>query len=185
MEQSTVLFNGRWLRLCARGSWEYAERTNPGGAAIIVAATPDGCTLMVEQFRQPIQQRTLEFPAGLIGDSAEFAGEAALESARRELLEETGWLAGRIEPLMGGPSSAGMSTEIMHFVRASQLTRQHAGGGVDGENITVHAVPIETVAAFVAVAMQRGFAIDPKVYAGIWFLSHQIDGTPLPPDWFR
>lgn len=185
MEESTVLFNGRWLRLRARGGWEYAERTNPGGASIIVAATPDGQTLMVEQYRKPIQQRTLEFPAGLIGDSAEFEGEAALDSARRELLEETGWHAARMEALMGGPSSAGMSTEVMHFVRASQLTRQHAGGGLEGENITVHLVPIAHVAQFVLAAMQRGFAIDPKVYAGIWFLSHQIDGTPLPDGWYR
>lgn len=185
MDQSTVLFNGRWLRLRARDGWEYAERTNPGGASIIVAATRDGHTLMVEQFRKPIQQHTLEFPAGLIGDSAEFAGEAALESARRELLEETGYHAERIEALMGGPSSAGMSTEIMHFVRASGLEQKHAGGGVEGENITVHKVPIAEVAAFVMAAMQRGFAIDPKVYAGIYFLNYHVDGSPLPSDWYR
>ncbi|GAH54870.1 unnamed protein product, partial [marine sediment metagenome] len=32
MTQTEVLCNGRWLRLLKRGRWEYAERTNPGGA---------------------------------------------------------------------------------------------------------------------------------------------------------
>lgn len=184
VDDNPVLYSGRFLRMRARAGWEYAERNNPGGACVIVAATREGKVLLVEQYRRPIQQATLEFPAGLIGDDQEQSDEAAVDSARRELLEETGYHAAVIKPLMGGPSSAGMSNEIMHFVRASGLTREHAGGGVAGENIRVHEVPISQIARYVAEAMEDGYAIDPKVYAGIYFLRFEVDGTPLAPDWY-
>lgn len=184
IHDNPVLYSGRFLRLRARGGWEYAERTNPGGACVIVAVTPEAKVLLVEQYRRPIQQTTLEFPAGLVGDDHGGEGESALDSARRELLEETGWYAERITPLMAGPSSAGMSTEVMHFVRASGLQRRHAGGGVAGENIAVHEVALADVARFVAEAMLDGYAVDPKVYAGLYFLQYAPDGSPLPAQWW-
>lgn len=170
------LYQGRHLHLSRRGTWEFAERANPGGAVIIVAVTPANTVLMVEQYRIPICSRTLEFPAGLVGDLADSADESWIDSARRELLEETGWEATHIESIMAGPSSAGMTTEIMRFVRASGLRRIHAGGGDASEDILVHEVPRQSIAAFVADAMDRGLAIDPKVYAGIYFLDHHANG---------
>lgn len=180
MSQASVetLHAGRYLCLRRRGTWEYAERVNPQGAVVIVATTDADTVLLVEQYRVPIQSRTLEFPAGLIGDQTEFADESWRDSARRELLEETGWLAQRIDSIMAGPSSAGMSTEVMHFVRASGLTREHAGGGAGDENITVHEVPRAQIARFVAARMAEGFAVDPKVYAGIYFLDRDAAGEP-------
>ncbi|MCU0753641.1 MAG: NUDIX hydrolase [Xanthomonadales bacterium] len=184
-DQSTVLFNGRWLRMRMRDQWEYVERTNPLGAAVIIAVTPDGEVLFVEQYRVPIRRRTLEFPAGLVGDRAELADEGIAESARRELLEETGWEAGWLRPIMGGPSSAGMSTEVMHFWRAGGLIHRHAGGGDGSEDIRVHRVAVAEASAFVHARMQEGFAVDPKVYAGIHFLSHDADGSRLDLGWWR
>ena len=109
----TTLYQGRWLRLNKRGSWEYAERTNPGGAAIILAITPESKVIFIEQFRAPIQMRTIEFPAGLIGDEPDAAEEDAAIAAARELEEETGWHADAVDYVHGGPSSAGMSTEFL------------------------------------------------------------------------
>ena len=174
-----ILHAGRHLRLCQRGRWEYAYRLNPQGAVVIVAITADDTVLMVEQYRIPIQSRTLEFPAGLIGDESAFADESWRDSARRELLEETGWQAEHIESIMAGPSSAGMTTEIMHFVRATGLTRVHAGGGAGDENISVHEVPRKQVARYVAERMAEGYAVDPKVYAGIYFLERDARGEPF------
>lgn len=173
-----TLYAGRFLRLCRRNGWEYAERTNPQGAVVIVAVTPADTVLMVEQYRIPIQSRTLEFPAGLVGDESAFADESWRESAHRELLEETGWAADRIDSIMSGPSSAGMTTEMMHFVRATGLKQINAGGGDPSENIVVHEVPRATVSAFVAAKMAAGYAVDPKVYAGIHFLNFDADGSP-------
>lgn len=174
-----TLYAGRYLRMCRRGTWEYAERVNPQGAVVIVAVTPEDRVLMVEQYRIPIQSRTLEFPAGLVGDETAFADESWRESAQRELLEETGWAAERIDSIMSGPSSAGMTTEVMHFVRASGLRQINAGGGDPSENIIVHEVPRADIAGFVAAKMAAGYAIDPKVYAGIYFLTHDANGALL------
>ncbi len=177
-EQDPIVYNGRYLRMRNHEGWEYAERTNPQGAVIVIAATPDDKVLMVEQYRKPIKANTLEFPAGLIGDDPGNSDEAVERAARRELIEETGWSAGHIVPLMHGPSSAGMSNEIQHFVRAFDLSKIGDGGGVGGENITVHEIPIGQIANYVAEHAQRDYLIDPKVYAGIYFLDHDARGQP-------
>ena len=174
-----ILHAGRHLRLCQRGRWEYARPPTPRGALVREAPAADDPVLMVEQYRIPIQSRTLEFPAGLIGDESAFADESWRDSARRELLEETGWQAEHIESIMAGPSTAGMTTEIMHFVRATGLTRVHAGGGAGDENISVHEVPRKQVARYVAERMAEGCGVDPKVYAGIYFLERDARGEPF------
>jgi len=179
MTDPETLFNGRWLRIRRRGSWEYAERTNAaGGAVIIVAVTPDDEVLFVEQFRVPIQQRTIEMPAGLVGDIEDLAHEGAIESAARELEEETGYRAARIEFVMSGPTSAGMSTEHATFVRATGLVRIGDGGGDEHEQIIVHRVPRATCAQWLAERLREGFSIDPKLYAGLYFLERDAAGQP-------
>ncbi len=170
MTETQVLCNGRWLRLMRRGRWEYAERTNAGGAVIIVALTAQNRVLFVEQWREAIQNRTIEMPAGLVGDLHGNKDESAVVAAQRELLEETGYRAARIEYLMEGPSSSGMSTEIIAFVRAYDLVREHGGGGDHTENIVVHEIPREQAALWLLEKMREGYSIDPKLFAGLYFL---------------
>ncbi len=172
-----VAWQGKWLRMMRRGRWEYVERTNGEGVSVvIVAATPERKLLFVEQMRVPIQCKAIELPAGLVGDVE--AGESLLLAAERELLEETGWRAGRLEHLMTGPSSAGMSTERMAFVRASALQRVHAGGGDESEQILVHEVDVDAAPAWLAARMAEGYSIDAKVWAGLWMLDRNPDGSP-------
>ncbi len=180
MEDSTtdndcILHEGNYLRLRRRGRWEYAERTNTACAVIVVAVTPADRVLFVEQFRPPISARTIEMPAGLVGDHGEV--EAMEKAALRELLEETGWAADRVDYLMQGPSSSGMSNEIIGFVRARGLRRVHAGGGDASENITVHEVPRTEVAEWLDSKRRDGFSIDPKLYAGLYFIDRNPDGS--------
>src|SRR3546814_20061374 len=78
-------------------------------------------------------------PAGLVGDDD--ASDTLESAARRELIEETGWDAARIDVLLVGPTTAGMSNERIAFARARDLPRVGDGGGVDDENITVHNIP--------------------------------------------
>ena len=172
-----VVWEGKWLRMVRRGRWEYVERTNAQGmAVIIVATTPDDRMLFVEQTRVPLQCKTIEMPAGLVGD---IDSEESLEpAAQRELLEETGWRAGRMEYLMTGPSSAGMSTEQVAFVRARDLVREHAGGGDETEDILVHEVPAQDAARWLARKMSEGYSIDAKVWAGLYFAERNPDGSP-------
>lgn len=177
MTETEVLFNGRWLRLCRRGCWEFAERTNPGGGVVIVALTADDHVVFVEQWREALRAKTIEMPAGLVGDAAGDPAESAIEAARRELLEETGYEAGRIDFIMAGPSSAGMSTEIIAFVRARELVRVHAGGGDATEDIRVHEIPRAEAAAWLVRKMAEGFQIDAKMFAGLYFLEHDPLGN--------
>ena len=170
-----TMCEGQYLRLVRRGHWEYAERTNAGSAVIVIAVTPERKLLFVEQFRIPLGAPTIEMPAGLVGDLD--AADTMEEAARRELLEETGWLASEVKVLMVGPTSSGMSNELIAFVRARGLTRVHAGGGDETEDITVHEVPVDEAPRWLAAKMADGYAMDPKLWAGLWLLDHNPDGS--------
>jgi ADP-ribose pyrophosphatase len=167
-----TLYQGRWLRLRKRGRWEYAERTNPGGAVIILAVTPQDDILFVEQYRVAVQQYNIEMPAGLVGDLADQPHESALIAAQRELEEEPGYRCGRASFVHEGPSSSGMSNEIIAFVRAHDLVKVGDGGGDATENITVHEVPRREAGAWLLARAKEGYSIDPKLFAGLWFIEH-------------
>ncbi|HET9817646.1 MAG TPA: NUDIX hydrolase [Rhodanobacteraceae bacterium] len=167
-----ILHAGNWLTLKQRGRWEYVERNNPQGAVIIVAVTPDDCVLFVEQYRVPIGQFTIEMPAGLIGDAGHTQDDSIAVAARRELEEETGYTCARVVPLHSGPSSAGMSTEMMHFVRALDVRRIGEGGGDATEDIVVHAIPRNLAGTWLHAMSEKRYSIDPKLFAGLWFLEH-------------
>ena len=167
-----TLYRGRWLSLRRRGRWEYAERNNPGGAAIVIAVTPDDRVLFVEQYRVAIQARTIEMPAGLVGDLDGKEDEDMLLAARRELEEETGWRCRHVAFLHQGPSSAGMSTEMIAYVRAFDLVKTGAGGGDASENIVVHEVPRGEAGDWLFARAAEGYSVDPKLFAGLWLLEH-------------
>jgi len=172
MNETHTLFNGRWLRLVRSGRWEYAQRTNPGGGVIIIAITPGDRILFVEQWREAVHARTIEMPAGLVGDMHGHRAESALTAALRELTEETGYRAGNAQMLVAGPSSAGMSDEIITFVRARDLVREHDGGGDSSENIVVHEIPRREAAQWLVEKMRAGYPVDPKLFAGLYFIDH-------------
>ena len=172
-----ILYQGDWLRMVRRGHWESCERTHgkDGLAVLVIAVTPDDDVLFVEQFRVPLGAKTIEMPAGLVGDDHD---DDSLESAaRRELIEETGWHAGRIDVLLVGPTSSGMSNERIAFARARELTRVGEGGGVNDENIVVHAVPRKDAAAWLMGKYREGYELDLKLWAGLWMIEYNPDGS--------
>ena len=172
-----TLYEGQWLRLVKIGHWESCERTHGQGMAVIViAVTPADEVLFVEQYHIPLGARTIEMPAGLVGD--DHAQDTLIDAARRELIEETGWSPGKVEVLLTGPTSSGMSNERIAFVRARALTRVGAGGGVDDEDITVHAVPRAQAPAWLMQKQAEGFELDLKLWAGLWMIDHNPDGSP-------
>ena len=172
-----TLYEGALLRLVRIGQWESCERTHGQGMAVIViAVTPADDVLFVEQFRVPLGARTIEMPAGLVGDDHD---DDSLEAAAsRELIEETGWKPGRVDVLLTGPTSSGMSNERIAFVRARELARVGAGGGVDDENIIVHAVPRARAPAWLMQKRAEGYELDLKLWAGLWMIDHDPDGSP-------
>ncbi|MEN0062094.1 MAG: NUDIX hydrolase [Myxococcota bacterium] len=162
------LARGRFLRLVRRDGWEWAERTNVTGVVVIVAQTPNNAVLLVEQPRIPVGAPVIEFPAGLAGDVD--ATEALATAAARELEEETGFAAETMIRVTEGPVSAGMSSESLTFFVAKGLKRVGPGGGDGSERITVHAIPRDEVDAWLVARQAEGTLVDPKVYAGLYFL---------------
>ncbi len=163
-----IIAQTKYLRLLRRGRWEYVERTNVTGIVVIVAVNAAGELVLVEQYRPPLACRVIELPAGLAGDVAGAEDEALEEAARRELLEETGYLAGSLTRQFHGPPSAGITNEEVTFFLARDVQRVGSGGGDSSEDITVHCVPVDQVVGWLDDQARQGKAIDVKVYAGLW-----------------
>jgi len=162
-------YEGKYLSVLKKGRWEYVARRNTTGVVIVLAVTPDGDLLLVEQFRPPVGTTVIELPAGLAGDIAGMEDEDLSVAARRELEEETGWTAETLIRLTSGPVSAGLTSEVVTFYRAENLSRIGEGGGDESEDITIHSVPLKDVPAFLAAREESGALVDPKVYAALYF----------------
>lgn len=169
------LHHGEFLELQRRGHWEFVRRRQGnGGAAFMVATTPAAELVLVEQLRLPVERRVIELPAGIVGD--EDAGETPLQAAHRELLEETGYRAGRAAALFDAPTTAGLSSEWSWFIRMWELERVHEGGGVGDEDIRTHVVPLAGIDDFLAAQRAQGRAVDLRIAAALYWL-----GGPLDP----
>ncbi len=154
------MWQGRFITAKRRGNWEYVSRAR-GIKAAVILAVEDGHVLLVEQYRVPLGASCIELPAGLIGDHDD--GEDALTSAGRELEEETGYRAGHLEIVGEFFSSPGMVSESFTLVRATGLTKVGDGGGVDGENITVHRVALGNLPSFVQTKRTEGCVVDVRL----------------------
>lgn len=169
-EKPQILAEGKFLRMLKIGRWEFVQRTRSSGAVHIVAVTDARELVLVEQPRVPVAGRTLELPAGIMGDAAHFANESATESALRELLEETGFEGSSARLLCSGPNAPGLTSERSNLVRVEGLKRVHAGGGVDGEDITVHLAPIDGIRQWLARKQAEGLMIEPRIFAALYFV---------------
>ena len=109
-------------------------------------------------------------PAGLSGDIQGEEDEAAAVSALRELVEETGFHAQTLKHLADCPSSPGLTSEVVSYFFARGVSRVEAGGGVEHEQIDVQTPKLRTIKKWLADQVAAGKLIDPKVYAGLYFI---------------
>ena len=155
-----IVWQGKFITAKTRGKWEYVSRAR-GIKAAVILAVEDGHVLLVEQYREPLGAPCLELPAGLVGD--ERAGEVVEAAAARELEEETGYRADSLEIVGEFFSSPGMVSESFSLVRAHGLKKVSEGGGVDGENITVHRIALADLPHFIQKKRAEGCVVDVKL----------------------
>lgn len=167
MEAPNPLYQTPWLGLFRIGTWDFVRRPHSDACVGVLAITNDQEIVLVEQFRIPMGKRVIEVPAGLVGDEAEHAAQSPIDTAHRELIEETGFHAATIVPLLSSPTSAGMTSETVHLFLASGLTRVASGGGVHGEDIQTHLVPLADLRAWLAEKRAAGILVDFKIHAAL------------------
>jgi ADP-ribose pyrophosphatase len=155
-----TMWQGKYISVCKRGKWEYVSRTGSTNAVVILAET-EGKVILSDQYRVPVGKPCLELPAGLVGDEDK---DATVEgTAIKELEEETGYTAERIETLGEFQSSPGMVAETFTLVRAHGVRKIGKGGGNADEEINVHLVPRGEIPAFVEAMRAQGLAVDVKL----------------------
>ena len=170
-----LIYAGQYLSLVVHEGWEYIERVNCDGVVIIVGKTDDDRVILVEQFRRPVGCNVIGFPAGLVGDDRGNRGESFAEAAKREMVEETGYLPRSIKTLFVGPVSAGMCKDMVTIVHAKGLKKVGPGGGIDDlEDIKVHEVPLAGIDAWLKRQQKKGVLVAPNIFAGIYFLKNWV-----------
>jgi ADP-ribose pyrophosphatase len=166
--KETIHYQGRYLGMIERDNWEYTFRTNASGVVVLVPVTDAGELVLVEQYRTPVKSRVLELPAGLVGDKDD-KDEDFETAANRELIEETGYQAKQLEKILVGPTTAGMSDEVINVYFASGLEKVGAGGGDENEDITVHLLPLKNAETWLTARAAEGMMLDLKIYAGLYW----------------
>jgi ADP-ribose pyrophosphatase len=155
-----LMWEGKFIRALRRGKWEYASRARDI-RAVVILAEHDGKLILVDQPRVGPDCRCVELPAGLVGD---IDPDATIEAtAIKELEEETGFTAERVERLGDFYSSPGMLAEAFTLVRVHGVRRIGEGGGDDNEDINVHLVARADIPNFLEQKRAEGFGMDVKL----------------------
>jgi ADP-ribose pyrophosphatase len=158
--EAAVVWEGKYIKALKQGPWEFVSRTR-GVTAAVILAVDDGHVILVEQHRVPLGSQSLELPAGLVGDEDPHATPES--TAIKELEEETGFTADRVEPIGEFFASPGMMAESFTLMRAHGVRRIGEGGGDDNEDINVHLVPRGQIANFLEQKRAEGFGVDVKL----------------------
>jgi ADP-ribose pyrophosphatase len=165
------VYSGRILRLLlkyvvlADGKPYLREIVEHLPGAAMVAVDDERRVLLVRQLRPAVGGVVLELPAGLIDP-----GEAPIDTARRELAEETGFAARAVEPLVAFYTSPGFTDELIHIFVGTDLEETSAAQDEEEE--------IEVVRMPVAAALERvleGEISDAKTVAGLLAYSRRLD----------
>lgn len=120
--KTTYYYKGRMIKMrddeveLANGKISRREIVEHPGAVIVIALTADDQIVLIKQFRKPVEAVVIEAPAGLVNK-----GESLVVAAKRELKEETGYVAGKTKKLLSAYTSPGYSTELIHYFLATNL----------------------------------------------------------------
>ena len=155
--------------------WEAVERVNCEGIVAVVPVTDEGEMILIRQYRPPLDNYVVEFPAGLND-----RGERLEEAASRELMEETGYEAKEMIFLAKGPLSSGSSREILTVFLAKGLTFKGIGQRDETEDIEVLKVPADKIDETLLRLEQEGDLIDLKIFGFIEMAKKHLVAPEVP-----
>jgi len=165
------IYDGKLLKLhvdtvrLPNGRETTKEIVEHPGAVAIIPVLDNGKLLVVQQYRIAARTRMMEIPAGTLE-----ADEVPLACAKRELVEETGYVAGHLTRLFSCYLAPGYSTEKIHFFLASQLIHTKERPAED-EFITVRAMDFDEALK----AIERGRIQDAKTISALYYLAMHRD----------
>jgi 8-oxo-dGTP pyrophosphatase MutT (NUDIX family) len=171
-----LAFEGKYLRIVNKyfrtkagkeGTWETVTRTNVynRGAVVIVALTKERELILERNWRVPLESFVLQFPAGL----TDREWESEEETARRELLEETGYLATRLIPIITAPLSPALSpTGASHFL-APDVEYAGRRDTDDPAETEVIKVPVAKISDFI-LHLDQDTKLDLRLPGILWIL---------------
>ena len=185
VESSRSVYKGRIMGLrvdevrMPGGGTATREVVEHVGAVGVVALDPEGRVVLIRQYRHPVGEWVIELPAGLL----DVPGEAALQSAARELFEEAGLRAERWHTLVDLRPSPGLSEEALRVYLARDLTEvseedRHVGTQEETD-LGVHRMPLDAAVA----AIFTGAIENSTTVAGLLAAAYARDRewAPLRP----
>lgn len=165
-----VVFKGRiWNVVAEQFDYHGQELTREfvahPGAVAVVALNDEREVLLINQYRHPVRSYLWEIPAGLLDEP----GESRLEAAKRELLEETGYLAGGWQELITFHTTPGGNDETITVFLANDLEHQGHDLALEGEetDMEVRWVPLQDALASVLKSEMKS----PTAVVGIMAVS--------------
>lgn len=171
-----VVFKGKiWDVVSETFNYNDAQLTrefvaHPGAVAVI-ALNEDQEILLIKQYRHPVREYLWEIPAGLL----DMPGESRLEAAKRELLEETGYIAAQWQELIEFHTTPGGNDETITIFVAQELRLQGHDLELEGEEVDLELrwVPLAEALGSVLKSEMRS----PSAGYGIMALAHQLGVT--------
>lgn len=163
---SHKLYDGRVFDLIVdeieydSGNRAVREVARHAGGSVVVPVMPNGTLLLIRQYRYPIHEFIYELPAGKLGP-----GEDPDSCARRELLEETGYVADAMTPLGSILTSPGFCTERLHLFLARGLRPEGSGQKLEEGELSLTVEPVPFTRALEMV--RAGAIVDAKTICGI------------------
>lgn len=150
--------------------WECVERTNSRKIVAVFAVTRKKEALLVKQYRFPHEKSVVELPAGL----ADRKGETFSQTARRELLEETGYRAGKIMKILEGPYNAGLTSDILAVFFAPNVQEEKItpADSDDSEIIELMKIPLSELVDFCS-KKHKNFSVDIKILGSLKILEER------------
>ena len=167
-----VVYEGHYLKLhhatvqLPNGATSYREYLKHPGAVMIMPLFDNGDVLLERQYRYPMGKVFIEFPAG-----KKDAGEAPLDTAQRELLEETGYRAAHYTHVTDIHNALAYCDEVIHFYLAEGLTQVSEQQLDDNEFVQLLRVPLSELMSWI----KKGWVPDVKTQLGAFWLHDYLN----------